>query len=277
MVLHSQKLPKFVQEEKKSIQDMGPKRELKVLFDETREPGKWINEARSRFLLILTSNGFNINKITKGPITYTTLREFDIFVTGANSSGESIIEPGEIRAIGQFVREGRGLMVIGNQYIGMERDYNYALESLFGISFDEYIEDKEKHAVPDSSEWDWAPIIDLLVEHPITENVYEVVLPRFSSLNLSKNAEPIAFSNPSSTPPCKPMIGVSIFGKGRVIAVGGENLLANDEKTGVQAKDNEKLILNLFNWFPKWITCPNCNLVSPPSTIFCPQCKKPLN
>ncbi|MHA1785119.1 MAG: hypothetical protein ACTSX4_07275 [Candidatus Helarchaeota archaeon] len=277
MALFSQKLPKFLQEEKKVTDAVGTYRELKVLFDETKEPGKWINEDRSRFLLILTSNGFNLNKITKGPITYTVLREFDIFVTGANSMGESTIEPGEIRAISQFVREGRGLMLVGNQYVGMERDYNYALESLFGISFDEYVEDKKKHAVPDSSEWDWAPLIDLIVEHPISENTYEIVLPRFSSLNLSKNAEPIAFSNPTSTPPCKPMIGVTIFGKGKVIAVGGDNLFSNDEKTGVQAKDNEKLILNLFNWFPKWQKCKNCNFIAPPSTVFCPQCKKPLN
>ena len=277
MTLHSQKLPKYLQDPKKSTTSSGPRRELKVLFDETREPGKWINEDNSRFLLILTSNGFNINKITKGPVTYTVLREFDIFVTGANSSGESILEPAEIRSISQFVREGRGLLVVGNQYVGMERDFNYALESLFGISFDEYVEDKEKHAVPDSSEFVWAPLIDLLVEHPITEKVFEVVLPRFSTLNLSKGADPIAFSNPSSTPPCKPMIGISNFGKGKVIAVGGDNLFINDKTVGVQAKDNEKLIYNIFSWFPKWKKCANCNFDAPPSTVFCPQCKKPLN
>ncbi|MFX0134876.1 MAG: hypothetical protein ACFFDN_14640 [Candidatus Hodarchaeota archaeon] len=276
MVLHKQKIPLFAaKDEKKEVIEV-KRPQLRVLFDETREPNKWVNDMRSRFLLILTSNNFTVNRLTQGPINYTALREFDIFVMGASSTGESTLSPTELRTLGQFVQEGRGLLLVGNQFVGSEKDYNFALANMFGLSFHDVVEDEKFHANPDTDTWSWAPILNLIVSHPITKDVYNVVFPRSASLTLSLNAEPIVFSNTTSNPPCAPVMGITQYGKGKVVALGSEALLTDDEKSGVPSKDNEKLILNLFNWYPSWKTCPNCNFQSPPSTIYCPQCKKQI-
>lgn len=277
MVLHKQKIPIFVaKEEKKEERTEIKKPQLRVLFDETRETNKWVNDQRSRFLLILTSNNFTINKLTRGPITYTALREFDIFVLGASSTGESVLEPTELRSIGQFIQEGRGLFLVGNQFVSSEKDYNFALANMFGISFHDTVEDKKVHANPDTDTWFWAPLLNLMVDHFITKNINNVVFPRSSSFSLSLDSEPIVFSNTTSTPACVPVLAITEFGKGRIAAIGSEAILTNDPMSGIPAKDNEKLILNLFNWFPQWKICPNCNFQSPPSTIYCPQCKKAI-
>ncbi len=274
MVLHKQKIPVFAtKDEKKEVIEV-KRPQLRVLFDETRESNKWVGEQRSRFLLILTSNNFTISKLTQAPINYTALREFDIFVHGASSTGESTLTPIELRSIGQFVQEGRGLLLVGNQYAASEKDYNYALANMFGLGFKDVVEDKEVHANPDTDTWYWAPLLNLMVDHPITKNIFNVVFPRTASLNVTLNAEPLIFSNTTSKPPCVPVLGITEYGKGKVVALGSDALLSNDTMSGIPAKDNEKLILNLFNWFPTWKTCPNCNFQAPPSTIYCPQCKR---
>ncbi|MHA1377766.1 MAG: hypothetical protein ACTSRG_05235 [Candidatus Helarchaeota archaeon] len=277
MVLNKQKIPIFAaKKEKREVVEV-KRPQLRILFDETREPKKWVNDQRSRFLLILTSNNFTVSKLTQGPINYTALREFDIFVHGASSTGESLLTPAELRTLGQFVQEGRGLLLVGNQFAPSEKDYNYALANMFGIGFSDIVEDKKMHANPEVDEWQWAPLLNLMVDHPITKDVYNVVFPRSASLKLTLNAEPIIFSNTTSEPPCVPVLGISEYGKGKVVALGSDAILSNDEKSGIPAKDNEKLILNLFNWYPQWKTCPNCNFQAPPNTIYCPQCKKQIS
>jgi len=270
VVLHKQKIPKYLKEEREIILDDRPK--LRVLFDETKEEGKWVNEDHSSFLLMLTSSNFTVDKLIRGPISYTTLKEFDIFVMGTNSSGENIITPNELRSIGQFVRDGRGLLLIGNQYVGLEPDYNFALDNVFGLSYGDYMEDRTNNV----SGQEWAPVLNLLIDHDITIGVNEIVLSRCSSIKITKTAEPLAFSNVESTPSCVPMIGINSLGNGRVVMLGGEHIFSNDKKLGFNAADNDKLITNIFNWFPTWKICPHCNIRSPPSTAFCPQCKKPL-
>lgn len=270
MVLHKQKIPRYLERDTDVILEERP--QLRVLFDETKEEGKWVNEDHSSFLLVLTSNNYTVDKLIRGPITYTTLKEFDIFVMGASSTAENIITPNELRSIGQFVHDGRGLLLIGNQYVGLEPDYNYALNSLFGLSFSDYVEDKVNNVSGDES----APLINLLIEHPITAHVNEVVLARFSSLKAAKKAEPLAFSNVDSKPSCMPMVGYSTHGKGRVVMLGGDLIFSNDKLKGIPARDNERLIANIFSWFPSWVSCPHCGTESPPSTAFCTKCRKPL-
>ncbi|NVM03801.1 MAG: hypothetical protein HWN67_15835, partial [Candidatus Helarchaeota archaeon] len=160
MVLHKQKIPLFAAKEEKKVITEVKRPQLRVLFDETREPNKWVNDVRSRFLLILTSNNFTVNRLTQGPINYTALREFDIFVMGASSTGASTLTPTELRTLGQFVQEGRGLLLVGNQFVNTEKDYNFALANMFGLSFHDVVEDKKMHANPDTDTWVWAPILN---------------------------------------------------------------------------------------------------------------------
>ena len=268
---HKQKLPYFVQ---KKV-DEGGSEEIfrgRVLFDQSREANKWINENHSEFLLLLTSNGYEVSKITEGPINYTNIRNFDILFISGTRAGSMDFNAVEIRSIAQFVSDGRGLFLIGNEYIGREKNFNYLFNQLFGISFKEQVIDKVKNANP-AAGWSHSPAINIFVEHQITKGLEEIILRDCSGLNLTKSSEPLAFSNPTSEPTSIPVIGATEYGKGKVIAVGGDRLFSNMEKVGVNARDNKQLILNILEWLPSWTDCTNCGGGVPPAELACPRCK----
>ena len=280
LVLHRQKLPFFASKEGEKLNDPIIKKEkieMRVLFNEINEPKKWISEANSDFLLLLTSNGFAINKLDKGPIMYNVIKNFDIFVIGSNRSGTMNISSGEFRAISQFVSDGKGLLFVGNEYIKNDDNYNKYLKEVFGIFFMETIED-EKHNAFIKGGWKHSPLINIFVDHLITKNVNEIYIQRNASLgiDIKKSAEPLAFSDTDSKPPCAPVLVISEHGNGKIAFIGSEGIFTDDQKAGVSIKDNSKLLLNLFQWFPTWKKCPNCKLMNPPGEKYCSRCRAML-
>lgn len=270
--MHSkQKLPYFV---KKKIEERSSEEIFKgrILFDQSREENKWINDNHSKFLLLLTSSGYEVNKITESPINYTNIKNFDILFISGTRIGSMDFNATEIRSIAQFVSDGRGLFLIGNEYIGREKNFNYIFNQLFGISFSENVKDKIHNANP-AAGWSHSPAINIFVEHQITKGLEEVILKDTSGLNITKSSEPLAFSNPTADPACIPVIGATEYGKGKVIAIGGDNIFTNAPKVGINARDNKKLILNILEWLPSWIDCPNCGNEVAPADLSCPRCK----
>ncbi|MFX1297721.1 MAG: hypothetical protein ACFFD2_23100, partial [Promethearchaeota archaeon] len=125
-----QKLPYFVQ---KKMEEGGIQKEIfrgRILFDQSREANKWINEENSEFLLLLTTNGYSINKIIEGPINYTNIKDFDILFISGTRIGSMNFSAVEIRSIAQFVSDGRGIFLIGNEYIEKEKNFNYLFNQL---------------------------------------------------------------------------------------------------------------------------------------------------
>lgn len=267
-----QKLPYFV---KKKLEEGHPEEELfrgRVLFDQSREPNKWMNESNTEFLLLLTSNGYTIAKITEGPINYNNIKEFDILFLSGVRVGSMDFSAIEIRSIAQFVSDGRGLCLIGNEYIGKEKNFNYLFNQLFGISFGEQIKDDIHNANPAVGSSN-SPLIDIFVDHKITKGLEEIILQNVSGLNLTRSSEPLAFSNPTSEPACLPVVGATEYGKGKVIAIGGDGIFTNDPKVGINARDNKQFILNILDWLPSWIKCPKCGEGVPPADVNCPRCR----
>ena len=267
-----QKLPYFV---RKKLEEGGPSEELfrgRVLFDQSREPNKWMNENTTEFLLLLTSNGYTIAKITEGPISYNNIKEFDILFLSGVRVGSMDFTAVEIRSIAQFVSDGRGLCLIGNEYIGKEKNFNYLFNQLFGISFREQIKDSVHNADPAAGGSN-SPLINIFVEHKITKGLEEIILQNGSGLNLTKSSEPLAFSNPTAEPACIPVVGATEYGKGKVIAIGGDGIFTNDSKVGLNARDNKQFILNILDWMPTWVNCPKCGNGVPPAEVNCPRCR----
>ncbi len=267
-----QKLPYFV---KKKLEEGGISKELfrgRILFDQSREADKWINENHTEFLLLLTSNGYEVSKITEGPISFTNIRNFDILFLSGTRVGSMDFNAVEIRSIAQFVSDGRGLFLIGNEYIGKEKNFNYLFNQMFGISFREQIKDPVHNANP-AAGWSHSPTINIFVEHEITKGLEEIVLRDVSGLNLAKASEPLAFSHPTSESGCLPVVGATEYGKGKVIAIGGDGMFTNQPKVGIEARDNKQLILNALEWLPAWVDCSNCGSGVPPAEVNCPRCK----
>ncbi len=272
IVYEKQKLPYFV---KKKIEEGGVAEEIfrgRILFDESREKNKWINEEHSEFLLLLTSNGYEVSKITEGPINYANIKDFDILFISGTRVGSMNFSAVEIRSIAQFVSDGRGLFLIGNEYIGKEKNFNYLFNQLFGISFREQVKDDTNNANPTAG-WNYSPTINIFVEHQITKGLEEIIFGHVSGLNLTKSSEPLAFSNPTSEPVCVPVVGATEYGKGKVIAIGGDEIFTNAPKIGINVRDNKQFILNILEWMPAWIDCPNCGSGVPPVATICPRCK----
>jgi len=277
LVLHKQKIPFFASEKGERLKvpiSTGKKFEMRVLFNEINEPGKWISEDNSEFLLLLTSNGFSVNKLEKGPITYNIIKNFDIFVLGSNRLGEMNITAGEFRAIAQFVSDGRGALFVGNEYIGGDENYNNYLFQVFGVCFKSTIKDS-KEKILSTSALENAPLINIFVDHPITSDVNEIFAQRNASLSidLRKQVEPLAFSSPDSDPPCVPILAIFNYGKGKIVFFGSEGIFTNDEITGISKKDNSRLLLNIFKWYPTWKECPNCQFMNPPGEKYCSRCR----
>ncbi|MHA1229488.1 MAG: hypothetical protein ACTSRP_02975 [Candidatus Helarchaeota archaeon] len=280
MVLRRQKLPFFATEEADRLKEPiveEKKYEMRVLFYEVSEPGKWISDNNSEFLLLLTSNNFSVNKLEKGPITYNILKNFDIFVIGSNRTGNMEISAGEFRAISQFVTDGRGLLFVGNEFIEIDNRYNDYLLQVFGMCFKSQIIDEKNNAYVTGG-WKETPLINIFIEHPITEGVSEIFAQHNASvaIDLKKPAEPLAFSSPEANPPCVPILGIKEHGKGKIAFLGTEGIFTDDKIAGISKKDNSKLILNLFKWFPTWVECPNCGLMNPPGEKYCSRCRAML-
>jgi uncharacterized membrane protein len=280
MVIHRQKIPFFASKEGEKLKEPiieEKKYEMRVLFNEIEEKGKWISDKNSDFLLLLSSNGFTVNKLEKGPITYNVIKNFDIFVIGSNRSGSMNISSGEFRAISQFVSDGRGLLFVGNEYINNDNAYNDYLKQVFGLYFKSSVIDEKNNAYP-SGGWSDTPLINIFVEHPITEGVDETYIQHNGSvgIDLNKSAEPLAFSSYESTPACVPVLAIKDHGKGKIAFIGSEGIFSDDKRAGVSIKDNSKLLLNLFKWFPTWVMCPNCDFMNPPGEKYCARCRTVL-
>jgi len=267
-----QKLPYFVRKQREEGGPGGALFRGRVLFDQSREPDKWVNENHSDFLLLLTSNGYEISKITQGPISYTNIKDFDLLFISTSRSGSMNFNAVEIRAIAQFVSDGRGFFLIGNEYVGKEKNFNYLFNQLFGISFGEPVKDSVNNANP-AAGWSHSPAINIFVEHKITKGIEEIILRDSSGLNLTKSSEPLAFSNPNAEPSCIPVVGATEYGKGKVIAIGGDGIFNKDPKSGINVRDNTQFILNILEWMPAWAKCPKCGTGVPPAEINCPTCR----
>ncbi|MFX1297722.1 MAG: hypothetical protein ACFFD2_23105, partial [Promethearchaeota archaeon] len=131
---------------------------------------------------------------------------------------------------------------------------------------------KENNANP-AAGWDQSPLINIFVEHQITKSLGELILRNVSGLNLTKLSEPLAFANPTAEPACVPVIGATEYGKGKVIAIGGDGIFSNEPKTGINARDNKQLIYNILEWLPSWSECKTCGSGVPPADIVCPKCR----
>ncbi|NVM54551.1 MAG: hypothetical protein HWN66_12675 [Candidatus Helarchaeota archaeon] len=269
------KLPYFVK--KKKEEGLGG--EIfrgRVLFDQSRETDKWVNDAHSEFLLLLTSNGYTVNRITERPISYDNIKNFDLLFISSTRIGSMNFNAVEIRSITQFVSDGRGLFLIGNEYVGKEKNFNYLFNQLFGISFGERVIDNVNNANP-AAGWSHSPAINIFVEHKITKGLDEIILRDTSSLNLTKSSEPLAFSSPTSEPTCVAVVGATEYGTGKVIAIGGDGIFSNEPKSGINVRDNRQFILNVLDWMPAWSNCPKCGSGIPPADVTCPNCKTRIN
>ena len=238
----------------------------RVLFDEAHSEWVSIEGNYTEFADNLRSNGYTVERITTGPITYNTLKNYDVYVIGTAWGSFS---QSEIDAIIQFVHEGGGLFLtgVGWSWVGYRGHIDTfpmnIIAANFGIKFlDDWIEDPTNfYPGGDVSN----PLFHQMVAHPITRGVSIIgasdwVPCPLQALTTGPQAivsgDDDAYSIRGNYPPGSypPLVMGASHGIGRVVAIGHEGYFVN---TSVHSYDNMQLGLNAIDWLAKKIGLPS--------------------
>lgn len=146
----------------------------KVLFDETGPNGKFCTiynvetYGSSSFAATLENNGYNVSRLTQGPITTEKLQGYNTLILMAPERSYS---DSKVNAIKQFVSNGGGLFIIGSNWGyddgGVNFSYNKIAQS-FGVSYanNEIVTDSKNYLIyPNFVK------ITNITANPITTNV----------------------------------------------------------------------------------------------------------
>ena len=190
-----------------------------VLFDQTRcDLIDWY----SLWVSNLTDRGYVVDTYTSGTITPDVLDDYDILVIPQAWSSYS---SDEISAIQNFVLDGGGLLVIGDDYPWIYTD----LTSFAGITWD-------------SEYYGWYGYTTDITLHDVTDGVAEAYFNSpISQLYVNSPAIDLIRARGYD----EVMLAASEVGTGRVIAIADENAI--DDYDIVYA-DNLALANNMIDW-----------------------------
>jgi hypothetical protein len=185
----------------------------------------------------------------------------------------------ELSALQNFVQNGGAVVISAEHSGGFGTVYLNHVANLFGINFKSNVVLDDLHN--DQSINNWPIITDYLID-PTTIGIDQTVIYAGSSLELSGSAYPVAYADTDAyTPPSLKgtvptnalyagsfkndpvdqltgqddsnivVMAASLYGKGKVWAVGDFNIWADDyaaQNTGIDYYDNQELALNVFHW-----------------------------
>ncbi|MFX1317200.1 MAG: hypothetical protein ACFE9T_15165 [Promethearchaeota archaeon] len=223
------------------------------------------SETFTDFIQYLFNSNFKLGKIEAG-ISYEKLNKYNIFIIGVPTM-EPNLDLDEIDALVKYVNDGGSLLIINDK--GGDYDNNNNLSELtghFGIKFNSDRLFDDKNFSKKSSH----PIIKEFTKHFITKEITEIIHSSGCTLSIDKSIEnekievkAIAFSSEESSrhkyfngndwveePVNKiPVIGITHFGMGKVVALGNLSLFSSLQKSyGINAADNFKLVSNIISW-----------------------------
>jgi hypothetical protein len=169
----------------------------------------------------------------------------------------------DIEMLDEFVAAGNGLVITGqsstSSFQGWAREAVNELTSRFGIEFEQdLVCDPDSPYLSDPRYPHW-PMITNFDEGEIAEGVERISYISGSSLSLSGNATPLAWTSENAWSDLdgdlkkgdgessgqKVIAAASTHGKGRVVALGDNDLWASRFLEGL---DNNKFLLNILKW-----------------------------
>jgi hypothetical protein len=148
----------------------------KILFDETGPYGKYFTIysigplGASSYANLLENNGFDVSKITDAPITSDKLKGVNVLIIMAPARNYT---DDEIKSIDDFVRNGGGIFLLGDNWGQEDGGSDYAFNRLaqsFGISYanNSLVLDPNNYFILTEN-----PKITNITSSPITANVPE--------------------------------------------------------------------------------------------------------
>ncbi len=191
--------------------------------------------------------------LKKPPITKEALENHSVLII---AFPQKKFKEEEITAITDFVNEGGGLFLVGEEW-----DFNHFKGNLNSVAekFKIFFNDDEildpKNKLLDSSEHigDYYFVLRPFTDHPITKNQHDFVSHGGCSLKLQGECQSVlkgseyAFSSEKYYDPGQfpPVLAVTGHGRGRVAALGDGSILRD---IFINEANNKELVLNILEW-----------------------------
>lgn len=231
-----------------------PEIKWRVLFDETQKERGRITTSYSAVKGVLESEGFQCIRFVDFPITLDKLKDFNAVVFACPD--QSKMQPSEIRAVLDFVSRGGGAVLLSHAGgdPGLRTNLNELAES-FGVSFqNNQIFDERQNLGMEN-----LPKITKFKDHPVTEGITELAYSAGCSIKIVGEAEALAITSRSAQPPDSPILAVSNYGNGKVVALGSYEIFRDRIMGGLNTSQNIALLKNIF----KWVVIPSKTQAAP--------------
>lgn len=177
---------------------------------------------------LLGSAGYTVHTTTSG-VESVDLGNYAVLVVCLGSAWTTAYTAGEVAAIEEFVQNGGGLLVLGDNTDCPNANINPVAQEFGTTCGLSYL------SPPDLYIWD-------MDGHPIFDGVSEFYLRAAGELGVVSPSQEVAWT-PSDGG--EPVVSVAEAGAGRVVVVGDFNLWDNDYIVNSQ---NQLLAENTFNW-----------------------------
>ncbi|MHA1208048.1 MAG: hypothetical protein ACTSSA_02565 [Candidatus Freyarchaeota archaeon] len=226
----------------------------RVLFDESQKERGRITTSYTALKGVLETEGFQCIRFVDFPITLDKLKNFDVVVFPCPD--QSKLQPGEIRAVVDFVSRGGGAVLLS--HAGGDRGLRVNLNELaenFGVSFqnNQVIDERQNLGLEN------LPKITKFKDHPVTEGIREICYSAGCSIKIVGEAEALAITSRTAEPPDSIILAVSKYGNGKVVALGSYEIFRDRIMGGLNTCDNMVLAKNVF----KWVVTPSKTRVVP--------------
>ncbi|MBN1348285.1 T9SS type A sorting domain-containing protein [candidate division KSB1 bacterium] len=208
--------------------------QAKILFDAThgtlaRYDGRtWFQDLQAE----LTSLGNTVSTTTD--IGRANLTQHDIIVISVVTTYHSAYTAGEVNKIRNYVRNGGGLLIMGEMPFYLNDHINPVSEA-FGITC----------GVSELSPRDLT-ITNIQRLHPIFQHVSEIFFQIAGEVTASSPGTAVAWNRLGASA----AVAVAEFGQGRVVVTGDANFCYTDMfgDTRLYDADNRQFIENIFEW-----------------------------
>lgn len=243
-----------------------------VLFDEahseawtirpelaaTMQPAHPADSSYALAASALATDGFEVTSNTVSPITAEALAGCDVLVIAHPSdpawerttgTGSPRLGPGELDAIEHFVRNGGGLVVLGETEQDKYGNNVNELLDRFGLHIEnDTIQDYEHHRGAPS--WILAELADGGRGRggDLLARVREACLYRATAVTSFNGARVLARSHRTASTPGAPLIVAGEYGDGRVVVLGDSDLFGDD---CIGDLDHRALWLNIVHWLAR--------------------------
>ena len=234
--------------------------EKTILFDLCHNEMLNIDEEEfSDFKTLLKKQNLKVKIIKSDNLKKSDLENVDVLVIG--NPIDDYFSNQEIKIICDFVRIGGNLLLISEYGADFLQKTN--LNDLSGRNFGIFF---EKNLIKESVNGKESSIIHVreLGNNEISNNIREIVIGGTCSLFLNKSSQALISSNETNVwsevfsnskekwikekEQKQILVAVTEYGQGKVLALGDIDIFTNDSQIGINAFDNQQLLLNIIDW-----------------------------